>query len=68
MSGQHPSAMNEEQIPAEKEVEAHSDEKEKGNGKADAEPEQTASFGNYFVRTGPFAYNECFDSQSLTSK
>lgn len=63
MSGQHPSAMNEEQIPVEKGLEAHSDEKEKDNGKADAEPKQTASFGNYFVRAGPSGYVECFDSR-----
>ena len=54
MSGQHLSAMNEEQIPMEKSEEAHSDEKEKAGVKADAEPKQTASFGNYFVRTGLF--------------
>lgn len=61
MSGQHPSAMNEEPISMEKSVEAHSDGNEKVNGKTDAEPKQSASFGNYFVRTEPFWY-ECFDS------
>lgn len=54
MPGKHSSAMDEEQIPIEKGAEARPGEEENAKGKTGAEPEKTASFGNYFVRAGRF--------------